>query len=94
MEPRTTQRLFVFSSRAILLFLLLMGVFSKRGWLDWRRMVRQNAHLDTRITLADSEKKSLERQILALETNPRVQERMVRKVLGYVKANESVIDLN
>jgi cell division protein FtsB len=68
-----------------------MGIFSKRGWMDWRRMVHKNRDLQRKIELIRVEKEELERRILALQTGGIIQEKMVREVLGYVRENETVI---
>jgi len=77
---------------AVLLSLLGMGVFSKRGWLDWRRMVRQNEELTREIAHSMQEWDLLERQIEKLKSDPGEQERTIRRVLGYVRDNEFVIE--
>lgn len=78
----------------LLLFSLVgMGLFSQRGWLDWRRIVRQNAHLDKQILLIQTEKQELEVKIKRIKNSTAAQERLVRSVLGYVKPGESVIEL-
>lgn len=86
-------RLFV---RLPLLFsialLCLMGTFSKRGWLDWRRMMVQNEKLEQKIVEVSEQKAALERQIQQFKQNRDEQERVVRQVLGYIKPNETVIE--
>jgi cell division protein FtsB len=86
-------------THAIRLFLLVLlfslvgiGVFSKRGWLDWRRMVKQNQELQAKIEAARRQKLALEHQVEDLHLRPAEQERVVRQVLGYVKKNETVIE--
>ena len=84
--------------RFFLLFLIAthayMGVFDKRGWLDWRRMLRQNASLETQIKLASLEKQALEKKIRAIQSSAVEREQMVRKVLGYVRTDETVIEFD
>ncbi len=70
----------------------LMGTFSKRGLLDWRRMVDQNNKLEHKVATIRDQKIDLERQIEQFQKNPEEQERVVRQVLGYIKANETVIE--
>lgn len=86
-------RLFV---RLPLLFsialLFLMGTFSKRGWLDWRRMMEQNEKLEQKIVEVSEQKVALQRQIEHFQKNRDEQERVVRQVLGYIKPNETVIE--
>jgi cell division protein FtsB len=77
---------------AILFLLVFMGIFSKRGYFDFRRMVRQNSELREKIERIQSQKVDLERQVIALRSEPAEQERVIRKVLGYVKPTETVIE--
>ncbi len=72
--------------------LCLMGTFSKRGLLDWRRMVDQNEKLEQKIEAVKDQKLAMERQIEQFQKNRDEQERVVRQVLGYVKPNETVIE--
>ena len=83
------QRIFFLS---VLSCIALMGVFSKRGLLDWRRMVNQNEQLARDITKANGEWADLEHKTEKLKSDPTEQERVVRKVLGYVRENEFVIE--
>ncbi len=73
--------------------LLLMGVFSKRGWLDWRRMLEHNEAMAKQIETAKSQRDDLERQIRALETSPFAQEQAVRQHLGYLRKDELAIEM-
>ena len=72
--------------------LCLMGTFSRRGFLDWRRMVYQNEKLNHKIVSVREQKIAIERQIDQFQKNPEEQERVVRQVLGYIKPNEKVIE--
>ncbi len=86
-------RLFVrFPLLLSIALICLMGTFSKRGLLDWRRMVDQNNKLEHKVATIRDQKIDLERQIEQFQKNPEEQERVVRKVLGYIKANETVIE--
>ena len=76
---------------AIVLF-TIMGIVSKRGWLDWRRMVRQNGELQLKLAEMRKNHEDLERQIRQLKSDPSEQERVVRHVLGYVRAEETVVE--
>ena len=84
--------------RLFLLFLIAshayMGVFDKRGWLDWRRIVNQNALLEHQIKSANEEKQALENKIRAIQSSEVEREQMVRKVLGYIRPNETVIEFD
>jgi len=75
-----------------LILLFAIGVFSKRGWLDWRRIVRQDGELQQRIDLLRRQRDLSERQIEAFQARPAVQERVIRQVLGYVRPDETVIE--
>ncbi len=77
---------------AAMFVLVAMGVFAKRGWMDWQRMVRQNHDLGTKIAAVRKEKADLERQLVALKSDAAEQERVIRQTLGYVKPNETVIE--
>jgi cell division protein FtsB len=70
----------------------LMGTFSKRGLLDWRRMVHQNEKLGQKISAVREQKMALEQQIDQFQKNPDEQERVVRQVLGYIRPNETIIE--
>ena len=86
-------RLFVRLPLLILIALVcLMGTFSKRGFLDWRRMVHQNEKLNAKIEAAREQKGILEKQIERFQTQSEEQERVVRYVLGYIKPTEKVIE--
>ncbi|MSP18661.1 MAG: hypothetical protein EXR74_03725 [Bdellovibrionales bacterium] len=86
-------RLFVrFPLLLSIALICLMGTFSKRGLLDWRRMVDQNNKLEHKVATIRDQKINLERQIEQFQKNPEEQERVVRQVLGYIKANETVIE--
>ena len=69
-----------------------MGVFAKRGLLDWRRIRGQNEEIAMKIELARAQKESLLRQVQLLQTDAAQQERVVRQMLGYVRPNETVIE--
>lgn len=92
MSPQTRNRI----ARVVLLGLtcaiLAMGIWGRRGWLDWRRMVRQNVELQTKIEDAKTRRTRLEKQIARLEKLPLERERVIREVLGYVRPNEIVIE--
>lgn len=72
--------------------LCLMGTFSKRGFLDWRRMVHQNDKLEQKIVSVYDQKLALEKQIDQFQKSSEEQERVVRQVLGYIKPNEKIIE--
>jgi cell division protein FtsB len=70
-----------------------MGIFSKRGWLDWRRMLEHNNRLDQQIEAAKTQREDLEKQIQALELSPFAQEQAVRQHLGYLRKDELIIEM-
>src|SRR5690606_31582247 len=72
--------------------LLGMGLFAKRGWMDWRRMVRHNAELSRQIDSAKAQRDELDRQIKALERSAFAQEQAVRQHLGYLRKDELIIE--
>ena len=78
----------------LIILLLYLGTFTKRGYLDWRRMLEQNQNLNAKIEETERHRASIERQIQALKTDTAEQERLVREVLGYVKPNEYVIEFD
>ena len=96
MRANYIQPNYFYGLRFFLIFLMLtlaaMGVFAKRGLLDWRRMVRENRLLQGKIEEARKQKQELERQVSALQTNTIEQEYFVRRILGYVKRDETVIE--
>ena len=75
-----------------MLVLVAMGIFAKRGWMDWQRMVRQNSELSAKIAGVQGQKADLEKQLIALRSDAAEQERVIRQTLGYVKPNETVIE--
>ncbi len=89
-QYRLFVRLPLLLSIALLCF---MGTFSKRGLLDWLRMVQQNEKLGQKIVLIHEQKIALEKQIEQFQKSSEEQERVVRQVLGYIKPNEKVIEI-
>lgn len=77
---------------ALMLCLLGMGIFAKRGWLDWRRMVHQNEAMSAKVDLARLRRDDLERQTDALRTDRVAQERVVRQYLGYIRQDETIVE--
>lgn len=74
--------------------LVAMGTFAKRGIMDWKRIARRNVELSAQIEKAREQKQSLERQVEALQSNSAEQERVVRQTLGYVRPQEIVVEFN
>lgn len=77
---------------ALIAVTLAMGTFAKRGLLDWRRMLRQTEELQAKIEGAEKTRRELENSIEQLQTNPVEQEKIVRSRLGYVRANETIVE--
>lgn len=73
-------------------WLMYLGVFEKRGWLDYRRLKQKNQELSDKLKTTAQQKKSLEKQIFAQNTDPKEQERVVRERLGYIRPNETIIE--
>jgi hypothetical protein len=71
---------------------LVMGIFSKRGLLDWHRMREENSSLSLRLSEVELQRERIARQVEALENNREEQERVIRQVLGYIKPEEMVIE--
>lgn len=76
----------------LLVVLMVMGIFGKRGWLDLRRMENENSRLDQSLSQLSLERTSLASQIRALQKDKQAQEHTIRKVLGYIKPDEVVIE--
>lgn len=72
--------------------LVMNGILSERGFLDWRRMVRATRELNTKIESARNEKNDLEIRIHRLKTSSFEQKQVVRQALGYVAKGEIVIE--
>lgn len=72
--------------------LAAMGIFAKRGWIDWRRMVKSNDEIAVKVSEALAQKEALDKQMAALQANAQQQEAVVRQTLGYVRPQELVIE--
>lgn len=77
-----------------ILSLCLMGTLSKRGLLDYRRMVDKNREISQRIEELGRQKAALVNQLDSLKVSREEQERWIRSVLGYVKKDETVIEFD
>lgn len=76
----------------VIVSLIGMGIYARRGWNDWRRMVLQNQELAVRIAAAHVQREAIERQIETFSTDRSEQERVIRQTLGYVRHNETIIE--
>ena len=71
-----------------------MGLFSKRGFLDYRRMTHQNEIMQKRIETMKENKALLQHQLDALGSVASEQERVIRQTLGFVRSNELVVEFD
>lgn len=78
----------------ILTGFFVVGVFSKRGLRDWRMIVKKNDELRVRIQEIESQKRELERKNYLIQNSTEEADRVVRRVLGYVRPNEMVIEFD
>lgn len=76
----------------LLVGMVTMGVFAKRGWIDWRRVAQQNEENRVKLAEAVLKRDRMESQITALLTHPEQQEILVRQTLGYVNAGEIIVE--
>lgn len=76
----------------LLLVLVTMGIFGKRGLLDLRRMQRENLRIERELIEARQNHDLLGHQIIAIQKDPQMQEHTIRKVLGYIRPDETVIE--
>jgi cell division protein FtsB len=76
---------------SIIAALLLSSVYCRRGYLDWKRMLKKNEEIVQKIELAKLEKQAIERKTQLLLTDKEEQERTIRNVLGYTRPDEIVI---
>lgn len=72
--------------------LVVMGVFGKRGWLDLKRMKHENQRVQMELQKVIEQKQFLSADIRELEHDKLAQEHTIRKVLGYIKPDETVIE--
>lgn len=78
----------------ILFSLIGVGIFSKRGFRDLRSMERKNEELVVKIRDVEDQKRALERKNYLLQNSTEEQERVVRRVLGYIRPNEWVVEFD
>ena len=91
-QVETTSRLLRNFVWGLIATLVVMGIFGKRGWLDLRRMERENSNLNAEILELEEENEQMVRDLHAFQSDPSVQEAMIRKVLGYIKRDEKIIE--
>lgn len=93
-----TARFALWGIRAVLWLLLLslvfMGIFAKRGWLDWRRIVKQNQDVHAKVAEAARLHQRLIHRTSAFELDRERQEVLIRQTLGYVRPDETVIEFD
>lgn len=85
-------RLLRASAWGLSIILVVMGIFGKRGVFDLQRMKSENTRLENELKAARTNHEELAFQIQALQKDPKAQEFMVRKVLGYIKPDETIIE--
>ncbi|MBI1860253.1 MAG: septum formation initiator family protein [Deltaproteobacteria bacterium] len=78
----------------ILVGLIVVGLFSKRGFRDWRTILRKNDELRARILEVETQKRDLERRNYLIQNSADEQERVIRRVLGYVRPQETVVEFD
>ncbi|MFM8269529.1 MAG: FtsB family cell division protein [Pseudomonadota bacterium] len=76
----------------LVLILLVMGTFGKRGWLDLKRMQNENRRIQEELLKVEEQKGALTSEIKALQQDPQAQEHTIRKVLGYIRPDETIIE--
>ena len=76
----------------LIAILLVMGMFGKRGWLDLKRMNSENQRIQNELSKVQEQKEVLVSEIRALQQDRQAQEHTIRKVLGYIKPDETVIE--
>lgn len=74
--------------------LVVMGIFSRRGLVDYRRMVERNSELTHRIEEVHQQRAAIVQQVETIRQSRDEQERWVRSVLGFVKKGETVIEFD
>jgi cell division protein FtsB len=77
-----------------ILLLSLVGICSRRGWLDLRRMRLQNAQLQQKLYEGLAQKQALEKELESFRADSIEQERIVRQTLGYVRRNEIIVQFD
>jgi len=76
----------------LIAILLVMGMFGKRGWLDLKRMNTENQRVQAELSKVQEQREVLVSEIRALQQDPQAQEHTIRKVLGYIRPDETVIE--
>lgn len=79
---------------SLLISIVLMGIFAKRGWIDWRRIVKQNQEIHAKVGEAAIHHQQLLHRISAFEVDRERQEVLIRQTLGYVRPDETVIEFD
>lgn len=75
-----------------ILVLIVMGIFSRRGGLDWWRMQEKNASLEREMESLRTQKAELNTRIARFKESREEQRRVIRHRLGYVSKDELVIE--
>ena len=76
----------------LILSLVCVGIFAKRGLVDLRRMEREATQMENRVAQVRKDRERIQRKLEAFHNSREEQERVVREALGYVKPQELVIE--
>ncbi len=94
--PRVSVRHVIWTWRSVVFVafsaLVVAGIFSKRGFLDWSQMRAKNAELEGVIGELSRQRLALDNRIERFESDPRERERLVRSSLGYLKNSETAVE--
>ena len=91
-QPHRVWRFVRAFNRLLIIVLLFMGMFGKRGLMDLRRMNSENQRISEEYQKLKEQNEELAFQIEALQKDKQVQEHTIRKVLGYIKPDETIIE--
>jgi hypothetical protein len=78
----------------IFIGLIGVGIFAKRGLRDWRMIEKKNDEIKSRILDTEAQKRELERLSYSIQHSKDEQERVVRRVLGYIRPHETIIEFD
>jgi cell division protein FtsB len=89
----------VYIARLLVCFLLTLNVvliltilYSPNGLHGYRKQNRQVKELDEKVLKLRFENQKLYEMIQALKTDPKAQEKLVRRELGWVRENEIILE--
>ena len=88
-------QLIVLSSATVLALALILHTFiAPDGWQQRRKVRDDLTQLQNQNKLLEEQIEALQKEVRALRTNPKYQERTIRKELGYVKKDDIVLELS